>query len=710
MKRRMNAIIAFLTLLLSLSLGARADIKVASIINGTATQPVLQSNGTLLEAIDFGDTADTVLDGIPFDGWSPAASGAVYTGMNLTVTVTNGYSGNFSTYTGLGSAPVWRSENYVGNVDGPITTIISGLDAGKAYRIQYMNYDGRNGAHVYSVPVVTLQDSTGASVDVDYNFGGLNDAFGLLTAMVNGATSFTIIMPASVSGKSTQLDGLVIHDVTGGANTPVPADRQGLSSNVYDPLFTPVKVEQVLSWDDSGSSLVDADSVLYRVYLDPNQAKVEAGSGCAFTRDFNAATSFDPAGDLDFDTVYYWKVDTQFKLIGNPDPNTITGAIWSFQTESQNSPARVEAGPSIVTWLAQTETGLVLDKPFLAYPVEGDEMIAWSVIPSNFPEFPDPPVTFEDSTILNPRVFITHTGVYLLKVVGSDGVNPNQTDMIQITVYADACEAAHHNPNVPYVNLAYDFNEDCIEDLTDMSLFAAKWLEHNYAEENIVFDPGTLNEVELLLWLDASDTSTMTIDGANGVSRWNDKAGNGYYMATAGSAGNPTYVSDGLNDKSIVDFGPAYANSASGKWMQLKNTDGADTDLKNIRSVFWVMKGGNFLLGDNDAYHFHRGATEINPDGYIWHSSHASGNIRGGKTYLNSTNVNGTNTRLSATNYSQISLVTTGNVEASRLCCDRGNIRTGGQQIAEILIFNRPLTDPERIIVQNYLKEKWATP
>jgi hypothetical protein len=52
------------------------------------------------------------------------------------------------------------------------------------------------------------------------------------------------------------------------------------------------------------------------------------------------------------------------------------------------------------------------------------------------------------------------------------------------------------------------------------------------------------------------------------------------------------------------------------------------------------------------------------------------------------------------------SVITSGPVEASRLACDR-TARTGGQQIAEVLIYDRVLTDNERQGTEAYLMAKW---
>ncbi len=337
--------------------------------------------------------------------------------------------------------------------------------------------------------------------------------------------------------------------------------------------------------------------------------------------------------------------------------------------------------------------------------------IQWEAIGSTFPLFPQPDVVFDDATDPKTTVTIGETGEYILELTAIDTANHEVSDAIQIIVYADACEAAKNNPTAPYTPLEFDFNGDCQEDLLDFAMFAAKWLEANFLTENVPYDAGELfTGPDLELWLDASDVNTLTINNDQ-VSRWDDKSGNGKYLVPGGTAGDPNYMATGLNGQGIVDLGPYMPDQSGnwdlGKWMQFKDAQGDNLDISNIRTVFWVLKGYNFLLTDDNSYNFHRGGEEATSN--LWHSSHSSGNIRNGKTFINGLEVNGTTTGLPE-DYSVISLVTTGNVTASTLCSDRNNYRSGGQKIAEIIIFNRPLEDEERQIIENYLKTKWAIP
>lgn len=55
------------------------------------------------------------------------------------------------------------------------------------------------------------------------------------------------------------------------------------------------------------------------------------------------------------------------------------------------------------------------------------------------------------------------------------------------------------------------------------------------------FDPRSINNI--LLWLDAADPSTLTVDGSDGVSEWRDKSGNNKHFEQTDSTGRPLYNS-----------------------------------------------------------------------------------------------------------------------------------------------------------------------
>lgn len=194
------------------------------------------------------------------------------------------------------------------------------------------------------------------------------------------------------------------------------------------------------------------------------------------------------------------------------------------------------------------------------------------------------------------------------------------------------------------------------------------------------------------------DASAITgvSDGAQ-LDTWTDSSGKNRTATRA--AGTPKYVQSGANGVPVVRFdtdGNSYYNFP---------------ELATIRSVFYVALESrignmvNFILGHNnkDTYHFCRGDNDL-----IWHATYAHDNIKNGVTRLNGINVDGRTTPFGANALKLLSVVTTGNVAANRISQDRNIVgRSWGGDIGEILIYDTELTDAERLLVEQYLINKW---
>jgi len=133
-------------------------------------------------------------------------------------------------------------------------------------------------------------------------------------------------------------------------------------------------------------------------------------------------------------------------------------------------------------------------------------------------------------------------------------------------------------------------------------------------------------------------------------------------------------------------------------------------EISDIRTIFWVVKEdpdatwGRHLLGALSSYDFHR------QDRMFWNSSYTNSSILSGTTRLNFNPVNGLITPVPY-QFSIISLVTTGNVIADNFSRDRTyDSRVWDGELAELIIYNQPLTQIEVQAIENYLNEKYAPP
>jgi autotransporter-associated beta strand protein len=204
----------------------------------------------------------------------------------------------------------------------------------------------------------------------------------------------------------------------------------------------------------------------------------------------------------------------------------------------------------------------------------------------------------------------------------------------------------------------------------------------------------------------AGSLQTVEESGTTYVTRVYDADDRAFYAWATNDAARPVLTANALNGLPVLDFG-AYGSGRCMLWTQMVST---------VRSVFWVVgsqNGGGFLLGcdprygtDDNYAHFHRGDLFDNVLGRIWRSN-ASASVRGGVTRLNGVAVNGETTPLGG-GFDLISLVTTADTRASMFAGDRNfPVRSGGQMLAEVLVFTRALSAKEVRDVEAYLSNKW---
>ena len=78
-----------------------------------------------------------------------------------------------------------------------------------------------------------------------------------------------------------------------------------------------------------------------------------------------------------------------------------------------------------------------------------------------------------------------------------------------------------------------------------------------------LWTPAALGSL-LALWLDADDSSTITLNGST-VSQWDNKSGNNFHLSQANAALQPRYVAAGMNGKPAL-------NNEDGRYLQRGTT------------------------------------------------------------------------------------------------------------------------------------------
>jgi hypothetical protein len=226
------------------------------------------------------------------------------------------------------------------------------------------------------------------------------------------------------------------------------------------------------------------------------------------------------------------------------------------------------------------------------------------------------------------------------------------------------------------------------------------------------FQPSDLLDLEL--WLDASDTSTITSSGSPAaVSQWDDKSGNARHVTQGVAANQPTTGSTTQNGLNVISFDGSNDN--------LRTSNGA-LQLGTL-TVFAVARSGSAgrtICGVSHAL------THTTPF-WRWVVFHGSTNIF--STRIDGTDIAGFGPI--PTTRARCFVLDTGlgnswnntsfNSDAAGATVTYPNSTpflvgshvTNGEVlngfIAEIVIYGRSLSDNERNLVTGYLQQKWAT-
>lgn len=236
-----------------------------------------------------------------------------------------------------------------------------------------------------------------------------------------------------------------------------------------------------------------------------------------------------------------------------------------------------------------------------------------------------------------------------------------------------------------------------------MSVQSKRHLWHFWGSS---FSPTQISN--LAMWLDGSDSSSITVDGSNNISQWNDKSGNGRHLLQTNATQRPSYTSSNqINGITVPNF------DGSDDTM---STSGAST-ISQADTIYIVFRLGS-------------GAT--NPqlyDGssarqYLYFPTTTSIQAFANSTMTPTiTSVVGAVTQVgvlfngaSSTIRMNGAQISSGNLGVSGIGPETvvGSNRFGGSPfkgtIAELLIYSKALSTTERDNAEAYLKAKWGTP
>ena len=231
------------------------------------------------------------------------------------------------------------------------------------------------------------------------------------------------------------------------------------------------------------------------------------------------------------------------------------------------------------------------------------------------------------------------------------------------------------------------------------------------------FDPRSISG--LAMWLDAADTSTVTLDGSSNVSTWADKSGNGRDATQATTTRRPSYAAtvngrpvitfDGVDDQlrsSYVNTGTemsvfmTFAKDAAG---------GTSNTFSRIFAMFDTVDTADWNTLTGISYHWDRAGNVVRvmrnslaiaPVTAPSYGTFTTCGFRRNGTAITNWLAASTNTGTTASNTFSSTHVAVGGNNADGYMNGR---------IGEVIVYGRAVTDTEADTLIAYLKTKWGT-
>lgn len=269
------------------------------------------------------------------------------------------------------------------------------------------------------------------------------------------------------------------------------------------------------------------------------------------------------------------------------------------------------------------------------------------------------------------------------------------------------------------VNTTYNGKDGtlAVDDLTSFRKSLILQSVTRLALKKLTDEAATPPVADPALWMDASASETVTTDGSGHVTSWSDVRTGGGITATPWLE-SPTLMTNELNGRAVIDFGTAGSRQAL-QW---------DREITGIKAIFVVLGSqatGGCLLGAKPgcSTSYLRGFNPIdaianntgNAATYRLHKANGLVPINPSGTYRVA--VNGVPAELGGSGmsggYDLYTVSLPGlNYKASAFAFDAGNDAdggrlSGGQRLAEVLVYTNSLSNAQCQQIENYLLKKW---
>jgi hypothetical protein len=243
----------------------------------------------------------------------------------------------------------------------------------------------------------------------------------------------------------------------------------------------------------------------------------------------------------------------------------------------------------------------------------------------------------------------------------------------------------------------------------------ALWLDGADASSLYTTDAGPVTAVSspldisgnsCLCWYDASDAASITKDGSNLVSQWNDKSGNARHATSSGSL-RPTHGGS-QNGRTVMQFTGTQGLTITGNFLQLENVTMFAVAMKNIDHFSGIISSAPTNPEDSPILAFYNTTIALVNRRFVIQQAAANGVYR-----LICGQAIGTTQRAHFEGVQATDGVASAALNTTNTVTKIGPLRTSDSSglngnIAEIVCYSGNLSTTDRARVEAYLAAKWG--